>query len=111
MTTKNTDTPLKADCPSASCSALEFLAQELDMPAEHIREAARAMREKKITEAAKDLHAAFFVMRHDWKDGDFDLPPLARIHMDAMESKAIELGRLLFRQQNAGLSHGDEGER
>jgi len=101
MTTENTDTPQKADCPSASCSALEFLAQELDMPAEHIREAARAMREKKITEAAKDLHAAFFVMRHDWKDGDFDLPPLARIHMEAMECKAIELGKLLFRQQNA----------
>ena len=70
------------------------------MPAEHIREAARGMMEKKITEAAKDLHAAFFVMRRDWKDGDFDLPQLAIIHMEAMESKAIELGRLLFRQQN-----------
>ena len=101
MTTENTDTPLKADGQSAPCSALEFLAQELDMPAEQVRQAARAMREKKITEAAKDLHAAFFVMLHDWRDGDFDLPPLARIHMEAMESKAIELGRLLFRQQNA----------
>ena len=101
MTTENTDTPLKADYSSAPCSALEFLAQELDMPAEHIREAAIAMREKKIREAANDLHAAFFVMRHDWKDGDFDLPPLARIHMEAMECKAIELGKLLFRQQNA----------
>ena len=100
MTTENTDTPLKADYSSAPCSALEFLAQELDMPAEHIREAAIAMREKKIREAANDLHAAFFVMRHDWKDGDFDLPPLARIHMEAMECKAIELGKLLFRQQN-----------
>ena len=98
MIPESTDTPLKADCPSAPCSALEFLAQELDMPAEHIREAATAMREKKIREAAKDLHAAFFVMRHDWKDGDFDLPPLARIHMEAMERKAIELGQLLFRQ-------------
>ena len=101
MIPENTDTPLKADCSSVPCSALEFLAQELNMPAEHIREAAIAMREKKIREAAKDLHAAFFVMRHDWKDGDFDLPPLARIHMEAMESKAIELGRLLLRQQNS----------
>ena len=81
----------------AACSALEFLAQEMDMPAEHIREAAIAMREKKIREAANDLHAAFFGMRHDWKDGDFDLPPLARIHMEVMECKAIELGKLLFR--------------
>ena len=102
MIPENTDTPLKADCSSAPCSALEFLAQELEMPAEHIREAAIAMREKKIREAANDLHAAFFVMRHDWKDGDFDLPPLARIHMEAMECKAIELGKLLFRQQDAG---------
>ena len=100
MIPENTDTLQKADCPSAPCSALEFLAQELDMPAEHIREAAIAMREKKIREAANDLHAAFFVMRHDWKDGDFDLPPLARIHMEAMECKAIELGKLLFRQNS-----------
>jgi hypothetical protein len=51
-----------------------------------------------IREAANDLHAAFFTMRHDWKNGDFNLPPLARIHMEAMECKAIELGKLLFRQ-------------
>lgn len=126
MIPENTDTPLKADCPSAPCSALEFLAQELDMPAEHIREAARAMRDERdndteaelaawellrdvrmemaaIAEASNQLHEAFFVMRHDWKDGDFDLPPLARIHMEAMECKAIELGKLLF-QQNAEVS-------
>ena len=94
----DTDNTAGSDCPAATCSALEFLAQELEMPAEHIREAAIAMREKKIREAANDLHSAFFVMRHDWKDGDFDLPPLARIHMEAMECKAIELGKLLFRQ-------------
>lgn len=110
MTTENTETPQKADCPSAPCSALEFLAQELDMPAEHIREAAIAMREKKIREAAQDLHAAFFVMRHDWKDGDFDLPPLARIHMEAIESKALDLGKLLFRRQNAKSAGTDASE-
>jgi hypothetical protein len=87
-------------CPGATCSALEFLAQELDMPAEHIREAARAMREEKLFNAAQDLHAAFFVMMRDWKDGDFDLPTLAVIHMHAMEDKAIELGKLLFRQNS-----------
>jgi hypothetical protein len=54
-----------------------------------------------VKQSAKYLHAAFFVMHRDWKDGDFDLPPLARIHMEAMESKAIELGRLLFRQHSA----------
>jgi hypothetical protein len=36
----------------------------------------------------------------DWKDGDFDLPTLAVIHMHAMEDKAIELGKLLFRQNS-----------
>ena len=56
--------------------------------------------QNKITEAAKDLHAAFYAMRLDWKDGDFDLPPLARIHMEAMESKAIELGRLISEESN-----------
>lgn len=70
---------------------LDEAREQRDMPAEHIRE------------AANDLHAAFFVMRHDWKDGDFDLPPLARIHMEAMECKAIELGKLLFRRQNITL--------
>ena len=63
----------------------------------------QAMREKKIREAANDLHAAFFVMLRDWKDGDFDLPPLARIHMESMEGKASELGKLLFRQNEAAI--------
>ena len=110
MKPENTDTPLMADCPSAPCSALDFLAQELEMPAEHIREAARAMREKKIREAANDLHAAFFVMRHDWKAGDFDLPPLARIHMEAMECKAIDLGKLLFRQNESSAGTDASGK-
>ena len=77
---------------AADCSPFEFT--------EHTCDAARAMREKKITEAAKDLHAEFFVMLHCWKDGLFDLPPLATIHMEAMEGKAIDLGKLLFRRNN-----------
>jgi hypothetical protein len=101
MTTENTDTPLKADCPSAPCSALEFLAQELDMPAEHIREAARAMRYERIATAADELHGAVFTMLRDWRDGDFKLPSLAVIHMEGIEIKAVELGKLLFRMQNS----------
>lgn len=103
MTTENTDTPLKADCPSAPCSALEFLAQELDMPADHLREIGRAMQDDKIAEAADKLHQAFYTMKHDWKSGDFELPRIAEIHMEAIESKALELGKLLFRRQNASV--------
>ncbi len=101
MIPETTDTPLMADCPSAPCSALEFLAQELDMPAEHLREAARAMREEKIAEAADKLHQAFYTMKHDWKNGDFELPRLAEIHMAAIESRALDLGKLLFSRQNS----------
>ena len=100
MIPENTDTPLKADCSSAPCSALEFLAKELEMPADHLREIGRAMRDEKIAEAADKLHQAFYTMKHDWKSGDFELPRLAEIHMDAIESKALELGKLLFRRQN-----------
>jgi hypothetical protein len=85
----------------APCSALEFLAQEMDMPADHIREAARAMRDKKIATAAGELHSAVFTMLRDWRDGDFKLPSLAVIHMEGIEAKAVELGKVLFRRQNA----------
>ena len=61
----------------------------------------QSMREKKLREAANDLHAAFFVMNRDWKDGDFELPTLAIIHMDSMAGKASELGKLLFRQNDS----------
>lgn len=100
MTTENTDTPQKADCSSAPCSALELLAQELEMPADHIREAAKAMREEKLAKTADELHGAIFTMLRDWRDGDFNLPPLAKIHMEGIEAKAVELGKVLFRQQN-----------
>jgi hypothetical protein len=55
MIPENTDTPLMADCPSAPCSALEFLAQELGMPAEHIREAARNIARKRMETKHADL--------------------------------------------------------
>jgi|Laugrespbdmm15dd_1035085.scaffolds.fasta_scaffold68981_1 hypothetical protein len=94
-----TDTPeTNTDAP---CSALEFLAQKLDMPADHIREAARAMRDKKIATAADELHSAVFTMLRDWRDGDFKLPSLAAIHMEGIEAKAVELGKVLFRRQNS----------
>ena len=38
---------VRVDAPKTN-SALEFLAQELDMPAEHIRQAARAMKEQNM---------------------------------------------------------------
>ena len=102
----NTNTPEAKQPPSAgchptTCSALEFLAQELEMPADHLREIGRAMRDDKITEDADKLHQSFYTMKHDWKSGDFELPRLAEIHMEAIESKALELGKLLFRRQNA----------
>ena len=92
-------------------TALEVLASELGMPVEHLREAAIAMQEKKIREASSDLHAAFFAMCHDWNDGDFNLPPLARIHMEEMERKAIELGKLLFRKNaKSAVTAAHEGK-
>ena len=42
-------------CPPATCSALEFLAQELDMPVEHIREAARNIARKRMETKHADL--------------------------------------------------------
>ena len=58
-------------------------------------------RDDKIAEASDKLHQAFYTMKHDWKSGDFELPRLAEIHMAAIESKALELGKLLFRRQNS----------
>ncbi len=71
------------------------------MPAEHIREAAKAMREEKLAKTADELHGAIFTMLRDWRDGDFKLPPLAKIHMEGIKVKAVELGKVLFRRQNA----------
>lgn len=79
---------------------LEFLAQELDMPVEHIREAAEAIREERMSKAAADMHQAFYTMKHDWESGDFELPRLAEVHMNAIEDKALALGKLLRRAQN-----------
>lgn len=92
----NTDTPTDTN----KLTPLEFLAQELDMPVEHIREAAEAIRDERMSKAAADMHQAFYTMKHDWKSGDFELPRLAEIHMAAVEDKALVVGRLLFRVQD-----------
>ena len=53
----------------------------------------------KIAMAADKLHQAFYTMKHDWNSGDFTLPRIAEIHMAAIESKALELGRLLYKHK------------
>lgn len=45
--------------------------------------------------SADRLHAAIAVMLKDWKDGDFTLPELARIHMENVREKYQEVGRAL----------------
>lgn len=45
--------------------------------------------------SADRLHQAIAVMLKDWRDGDFELPRLAEIHMGAIEEKYREVGRAL----------------
>jgi hypothetical protein len=51
----NIENTAGSDCPAATCSALEFLAQELGMPAEHVREAARNIARKRMETKHADL--------------------------------------------------------
>lgn len=101
MIPENTNAPLNADCSSDPRSGLEFLAQELEMPVERIIEVAKAMREEKLAKTADELHSAIFTMLRDWRDGDFKLPTLAKIHMEGIEIKAVELGKVLFRRKSS----------
>jgi hypothetical protein len=34
-------------------------------------------------------------MLKDWRDGDFELPPLAKIHVEHIEEKYLEVGKAL----------------
>lgn len=62
------------------------------------------MKDEYIADAADELHDAVFTMLRDWRDGDFKLPKLAAIHMEGIESKAVELGKVLFRRPNVKVS-------
>ena len=48
-----------------------------------------------IWRSANVLHQAIAVFLKDWKDGDFGLPTLARIHVLSIEEKYCELGKAL----------------
>lgn len=54
-----------------------------------------------LCDAAEKLHEAFYTMLRDWRDGDFELPRYAELHMNAMESRAIRLGQVIYSIQNA----------
>jgi hypothetical protein len=45
--------------------------------------------------SAERLHLAISTMLKDWKDGDFVLPRLAEIHMEAVREKYLEVGQAL----------------
>ena len=56
-----------------------------------------------LCDAAENLHEAFFTMFRDWRDGDFELPRYAELHMNAMESRAIRLGQVIYSLQNVEM--------
>lgn len=45
--------------------------------------------------SSERLHEAIAVMLRDWKDGDFQLPELARIHMENVREKYQDVGKAL----------------
>jgi hypothetical protein len=51
--------------------------------------------------AAKDLHLAIAVMLKDWRDGDFELPRLAQIHISCIEEKYRIVGLALKAEDEA----------
>ena len=42
-----------------------------------------------------NLHSSIAVMLHDWRDGDFELPTLAKLHVLNIEKSYREVGKLL----------------
>ena len=60
-----------------------------------------------LCDAAEKLHEAFYTMLRDWRDGDFELPRYAELHMNAMESRAIRLGQVIYSIQNAESGRGE----
>lgn len=71
-----------------------FLAQPATPPlpsGEGLREADTTS----LLTSAERLHLAISVMIKDWKAGDFVLPRLAEIHMEAVREKYLEVGMAL----------------
>ena len=58
-----------------------------------------------LCDAAEKLHEAFYTMLRDWRDGDFELPRYAELHMNAMESRAIRLGQVIYSIHNGEMNH------
>ena len=63
-----------------------------------------------LREKADKAHQAFYTMRHDWKSCDFELPPLAIIHMEAITEKMKEMGKILFSLENAQQTCGESSD-
>ena len=64
-----------------------------------------------LCDAAEKLHEAFHTMLRDWRDGDFELPRYAELHMNAMESRAIRLGQVIYSIKNSENCHAVRNER
>jgi hypothetical protein len=47
-----------------------------------------------------DLHLAISIFLQDYKDGDFQLPELAQIHVREIRRKYTDMGKALFPIQN-----------
>ena len=81
--------------------------QALGTSLKHLRETERELDE--LLEKADEAHQAFFTMRRDWKSCDFELPPLAIIHMEEITEKMKEMGKVLFSLENdQGLGRREE---
>lgn len=87
--------------PASTCSEADWLADQLGMSRERFQAARERLQFKRLADYADQLHGAFYTMKHDWKGGDFELPRYAEIHMEAMEQKALQLGKLLYAIQNS----------
>jgi hypothetical protein len=53
-----------------------------------------------VANRAMDLHLAISVFLKDYKDGDFELPELAQIHVREIKRKYTDMGKALYPIQN-----------
>lgn len=49
-----------------------------------------------VATKAMDLHLAISVFLQDYKDGDFELPKLAQIHLREIRRKYTDMGKALY---------------
>lgn len=53
-----------------------------------------------VLKASDRIHETISVMLKDWRDGDFDLPMPAIIHMEKLEEDYRSLGKALYAHAN-----------